>query len=125
MCVCVFVRACVHVCVCACVRVCVCLRACVCVCACLSVCLSVCLSLASDSSEPVKVTIITLGTETTSDMALHQVLIILTLTFIQGHTDINHENHKCSIFSETETVQAIPIKFVAMKTGLYNLFSVR
>ena len=25
----------------------------------------------------------------------------LTFTFIQGHTDLNHENNKCSIISET------------------------
>ena len=38
---------------------------------------------------------------------MHHVLIILTLTFIQGHKDLNNENEKCSITSET--VQALPI----------------
>ena len=47
---------------------------------------------------------------TASDMVMHHVLIILPLAFIQGHTDLNHENKTCSILSKT--VQAIPIKFV-------------
>ena len=34
--------------------------------------------------------IIKFGTVTASDMIMHQVLFILTLTFIQGHTDILH-----------------------------------
>ena len=46
---------------------------------------------------------------TASDMLMHLVLIIFTLTFIQGHTDLNHENNKCLIISET--VQAIPVTF--------------
>ena len=37
---------------------------------------------------------------TASDMRMHHVLIILTLTFIQGYTDLNHENNKCSIISD-------------------------
>ena len=64
-----------------------------------------CLSVASDSSETVKVIIITLGRVTASDM--HHAFIILTLTFIQGHADLNRENLKRSIMSET--VQAMPI----------------
>ena len=28
--------------------------------------------------------------------------IILALTFIQGHTDLNHENNNCLIISESE-----------------------
>ena len=40
---------------------------------------------------------------------MHNVLIMLALTFIQGHTDLNHEHNKCSIISET--VQAMPIAF--------------
>ena len=59
---------------------------------CLS-CLSVfvCACLASDASETIKVIIIKLGTVTASDMVMHQVLSILTLTVIQGHTDFNRE----------------------------------
>ena len=49
------------------------------------------------------------GTVTTSDMVMHLVLITLTLTFIQGPTELNHENIKCLIISET--IQAMPIKF--------------
>ena len=87
------------------------IRVCVCVCVC--VCVFVCVSLASDSSETTKVIIIKLGMATASDMRMHHVLIILTLTSIQGHKDLNHENNKCSIISET--VQGMPIKF-AVKT---------
>ena len=32
--------------------------------------------------------IIKLGTVTASDMVMHHVFIILTLTFVQGHTDL-------------------------------------
>ena len=64
----------------------------VCLTDCLSVCLSVCLlpvcvSLASDFSETIQVTTIILGMVTASDMVMHHVLTILTLTFIQGPTD--------------------------------------
>ena len=78
------------------------------------VCVAMCLyvSLASDSSVTITVTIVKLGTMTASDMRLHHVLIMLTLTFIQGHTHINQENNKCSIISEN--VQATPIR-VAVK----------
>ena len=34
---------------------------------------------------------------------------MLTLTFIQGHTYLNHEDNKYMIISET--IQAMPIKF--------------
>ena len=46
---------------------------------------------AGDSSETIEVVIIKLGMVTASDMLRHHVLIILTLTFIQCHTDLNHE----------------------------------
>ena len=69
----------------------------------------VCLSLASHSSETVEIIIVKLGTMTASDMMMHRVLIILTLTFTQGQTDLNHENNKGLIISET--IQAMPIKF--------------
>ena len=45
------------------------------------VCLSVCVSLASDSLETIKVIIIKLGMVAASDMVMHHMLIILTLTF--------------------------------------------
>ena len=86
-----------------------------------------CLSLACDSSEIVEVIITKLGTVTASDTRMHLVLIILTLTFIQGHKDLNHENNKCLMISET--VQAMRIKFAVKIVQLkvyknYNLFSV-
>ena len=46
---------------------------------------------------------------------MHHVLIVLTVTFIQGHTDRNHENNTCLIISET--IQAMSIKF-AVKISL-------
>ena len=63
----------------------------------LSLCVgvSVCVSLASNSLETIEVIIIKLGTVTASDMVMHHVLIILTLTCIQCHTDLNRENKKC------------------------------
>ena len=42
-------------------------------------------------------------------MRMHHVIIILTFTFIQGHTDLNHEHNKCLIISET--IQTMPIRF--------------
>ena len=58
-----------------------------------------------------KVIIIKLGTVAASDMIMHPVFILLTLTFIQfqGHTDLNHAHNTCLIISET--VQAMAIKF--------------
>ena len=72
-------------------------------------CVCVCVSLASDSSDTIKVIIVKHDMMTAFNMGMHYVLIIFTLTFIQGHTDLNHETEKCSITSET--VQALPIKF--------------
>ena len=70
------------------------------------VCLSLCVSLASDFSETVKVIIIKRGTVTVSDVRIHHVLIILTLTFIQGNIDLNHEQKTCSINSEINSSKA-------------------
>ena len=75
-------------------RVCVCVYVCVCVRARVHACLSVA-SHISDTSEAIAVTFDTVAA---SVMRLHRVLIILTLTFIQGHTDSNHENNKCDYF---------------------------
>ena len=66
---------------------------------CVCVCLSVCVSLASDSSETNEVILIKLGKVTASDIVMHHMIIILTLTFNQSHTYPNHENNKCSIIS--------------------------
>ena len=62
-------------------------------CVCASVCVCVCLflSLASDSSVTIKVIIIKLARVTSPDMRMHHVLIILPLTFIQGHTDLKRK----------------------------------
>ena len=57
--------------------------------ACVCVCVCVCVSLASDSSETVEVIIIKLGTITASDMRIHHVLIILTLTSVKVMKTIN------------------------------------
>ena len=46
-------------------------------------------SLASDSWETAQVIIVKLGMVTTSDMGMHHVLIIFTLTFTEGHIDLN------------------------------------
>ena len=67
-------------------------------CMCVCVCLCVCMSCSSDFWEVVvEVIIIQLGTVTASDMRMHHMLIMLTATFIQSHTDDNHENNKCLI----------------------------
>ena len=69
------------------------------------------------SSEIVEViiVIVKLGTVTASDMKMHHVLTILTLTFIQGHTALTHETNKCLIISETS--QAIPNKQYSFKVA--------
>ena len=66
------------------------------------------MSLASDSSETDEVIIVKLGMVTASVTRMHHVLIILTMFFLQGHTDQNHENKYLIIL---ETIQAMPIKF--------------
>ena len=83
-------------------------------------------ALASNFPETIEVIIITLGMVTASDMVMHHALMILTLTFVQGHTDLNHENKKCSVISET--IQTIPHQVCwedSLTKGLYNLFSVQ
>ena len=75
-----------------------------------------CESLANDSLETIEVIIVNLGMVTASDMGMRNILIIMTLTFIQGHADLNHENNKCLIISET--IQAIPIKFAGKTVRL-------
>ena len=89
---------------------------------CLSVSLSVCVcvSFASDSSETVESIIVTFGMLIASDVRMHHVLIILTLSFIQGHLDRNHENNRYLIISET--IQAMSIQFAVkiVRIKLYN-----
>ena len=80
------------------------------------------MSLASDSSETIEVIIIKRGTVTASDMTMHYMLIILTLTFIQfqGHRYHNYENNKCSIIFET-----VNTRQVCCEDSPTNLLSVR
>ena len=87
------------------------------------VCVCVCVFLANDSSETVQVFIIKVCMVTASNMRMHHVLITFTLTFIQGHTDLNHENNECLIISET--VQAMAIKFAVkiVQLKVYIIFS--
>ena len=60
---------------------------------------SLCVSLASNSSETVEVIIVKLGTVTASYMIMHHMLIILTLTFIRDHTNLNYYISKCFIIA--------------------------
>ena len=55
-------------------------------------------------------------------MVMHYVLLTLTVTAIHGHTDLNHDNNKCSIISQT---QAIPITFAVniVRLEVYVIFS--
>ena len=103
VCVAVCMSVCLFVAVCGCVYDCVCVRACVREGVCVSVprkrFLGKLMSASSDLS---------LFLHASADMIMHQVLIILTLTFIQSYIDRNGENNKYSIISET--VQAMPIK---------------
>ena len=77
-------------------------------------CVRACLSLTSDSSETIKVTIIKFGTVTASDMIMHHVLIILTLTFIQGHTyiilNVLLHTHTYSLGQATAVQQSLLLK---------------
>ena len=67
------------------------------------------MSLATNSLETIEVIIVKLGTVTASGVKMRHMLIMLTLTFIQGHTNLNHENNIFLIISVT--VQAVPIRF--------------
>ena len=69
---------------------------------------SVYVCVASDSSETVEVIIVKVCTVTAFIMRMHHLFILLTLIFLHGHTDLNHENNKCLINSET--IQAMPTK---------------
>ena len=100
------------------VQVCTCAGACVCT----SVCLSVRSSLASDSSKTIEV-IIKLRTVAVSDVRMHHVLIILTLIFTQGHTDLNHEKNKCSIISETFQAMSFTFCVNIVRLKCYTIFA--
>ena len=74
----------------------------------------------SDPSETVQIVIVKPGTVTASDMRMHLVLIILPLTFIQGHADLNHENNKCLIISEI--IQTMPTTFAVKIVRLKRVY---
>ena len=82
-----------------------------------------CPSVASYISETSDAIAVKLDTMTATVTGMHHILIILTLTFIHGHTDLNHENNKCSIISGT--VQAMPIRFAVniIRRRVYIIFS--
>ena len=67
-------------------------------------------SVASYISQTSEAIAIKLDALTAPVTKMHHVFSISTLTFTQGHADLNRKNNKCSIISET--VQAmVPIKF--------------
>ena len=68
-----------------------------------------CLSLACDSSTIATAIIIKLDTVTAADMRMHQVLIILTTIFMQGHTDLNGENTIVDYFRNCSSI-AHPVR---------------
>ena len=70
--------------------------------------LSVCVSLASDSSETIEVIIIKTSWHGNCLRHGNASSVNYIDLDLQGHTDLNHENDKYSIISET--FQAIPIK---------------
>ena len=88
-------------------------------CVCVCVCLSACLLVSSHISETSEAIAIKFETVTASVTRMHHVFIILTLTFIQDHTDLNNENNKCTII--LDTVQAMLIKF-AVRLKVYIFF---
>ena len=88
---------------------------------CVGVCLSMCLSLASDSSETINVIIIKFGTVTTSDMRMLGVLIILTSTFLQGHTDLLYIKREAKLLS----FRASKLCCVGSKLKLHCVFHER
>ena len=86
------------------------------VCLSVFVCVCVCPAFASHISETSEAI---LAHKFASVTRMHHMLITLTLIIIQGHIDLNHENIKWSIISET--VQPIPIKF-AVKIVRWNVY---
>ena len=98
---------------------------------CFSVCLRVCVCVSPSQAIPRKLfksSSSRLDTLAVWVTRTHRVLIILTLTFIQGHADINHEHNTCLIISET--IQAMPcitfaVNIVRVKAYIIIIFSVR
>ena len=78
---------------------------------------------ASDSSDTVKAIIIKLGTVTASDMIMHHVLMILTLTFIQGNISKMVKIINVQLFQKL--FKQCPSGLLWPTKGLYNIISVR
>ena len=74
-------------------------RVCVCVCVCVCARARSHPSVPSHTSETREAIAIKVNTVTTSVTGMHHVLTTLVLTFIQGDTDLNHKNNKCSNIS--------------------------
>ena len=68
------------------------------VCVCVSVCLSVRLSIARRISETSEAIAIKFDMVTASVTRMHHVLMVLTLSFIQGHTKLKCENNTFLMF---------------------------
>ena len=66
-------------------------------------------SVASHISKTSEAIAIKFDTVTASITTMYHMQTTLTLTFVESHTDLTHENNKCSTISET--VQAMPNKF--------------
>ena len=66
-----------------------------------------------------------LGTVTASGMRMHHVLILLTLTFIQGHTYLNNENNKMFDYFRNCSSNPHDMKFAAKTDRLkvYIIFT--
>ena len=98
-------------------------RVCVCLCVCLSVCVSV----------PRKWFLGNYWSrhhQTWHSDCLRQAnasyVIILTLTFIQVHTYLDHENDKCSIISKNRSSNAHQVRCEdSQNRGLYSFFSLQ
>ena len=58
---------------------------------------------------------------TASDMRMHHVSIILTLTFVQGHTDLNKNKIKSSIISEAFLGMLIKFAAQIVRQKVYNI----
>ena len=93
---------------------------CVCMCVCVCVCLSVCPRARARVCVCVCmfVIIIKLGTVTTSEMRMRHVLMILILTFIQGHT-CRHDFRNCSSHAHQVCCEDSPTQGLS----IYSLLS--
>ena len=98
-----------------------CLSVCLYVSVCVSVCLCVCLSvrlcvyvcpMPAISQKPLKRQLSTLTAVTASVTRMPHVFRTLTVSFIQGHTDLHRENNKRSIISENCSSNPSPLRLL-------------